>query len=50
MLLQHQTLPGFFQQHALNHSSRASVVGQYQKISLNMFYASQTDGFSEMSI
>lgn len=49
MPLRPQTLPGFFQQHEPNHSSRSSVVGQYQKKSLYTFCANQTDGFSEMS-
>lgn len=46
MLLQHQILPGFFQQHAIGRSSHSLIVEQFQKIALNKICASQTNGFS----
>lgn len=47
---QHPTLLGFFQQHELVHSSLASIVEQYQKISLNTACADQTGDFSVIII
>lgn len=46
MLLQHQILLGFSQQHAIGHSSRSLIVEQCQKIALNKVCASPTNGFS----
>lgn len=46
MLLQHQIFPGFFEQHALGHSSHSLIVEPCQKIASNKVCASQTNGFS----
>lgn len=46
MLLQRQTLLDFFQRCESDHSSRASIVEQYQKISLNKTFVSRIGDFS----